>query len=133
MSFSTQQKCPLPHQTGRLQLFIKRELLAETSPESGNLGFKDFNLLDLGDFVEATGKVMRTQRGEISIQPSEMRILAKSIRPLPDQWSGLQDREQVLRKRYLDTILEPESHRRFGVIPPHDCRHPILPAGEGLH
>lgn len=104
-------------QTGRLQLFMKRDLLAETSPEKGTLGFKDLHLVDLGDFVEVTGRVLRTQRGEISIQPSEFRMLAKSIRPLPDQWSGLQDREQVLRKRYLDTILEPESHRRFGVIP----------------
>ncbi len=104
-------------QTGKLQLFIKRDLLAATSAETGTLGFPDLHLLDRGDFIEATGVVLRTQRGEVSIQPTALRILAKSIRPLPDSWSGLQDREQVLRKRYLDTIMEPESHQRFAIIP----------------
>ena len=73
-------------------------------------------MLDLGDIVEATGEVMKTERGEISVQVDSLRLLSKAIRPLPDQWSGLKDREQVLRKRYLDTILEPASFERFGAI-----------------
>ncbi len=72
-----------------------------------SLGYAETNLLDIGDIVEATGKVMRTERGEISVLVENLRLLTKAIRPLPDQWSGLKDREQVLRKRYLDTILEP--------------------------
>ena len=71
-------------------------------------------MLDIGDIIEATGKVVRTERGEISVLVEQLRLLTKAMRPLPDQWSGLKDREQVLRKRYLDTILEPASFERFG-------------------
>jgi len=100
-------------QTGRIQLFLRRQLVQATNPAAGNLGYAELNLLDLGDLVEATGKVMKTERGEISVLVESIRLLTKAIRPLPDQWSGLKDREQVLRKRYLDTILTPETHERF--------------------
>ncbi len=103
-------------QTGKLQLFLRRELVQPTDDSAGRLGYADTNLLDMGDIVEASGKVVRTQRGEISVLVEELRLLTKAIRPLPDQWSGLKDREQVLRKRYLDTILEPASFERFGVV-----------------
>ena len=103
-------------QTGRLQLFLRRNLVQATDAGEGRIGYGETNLLDLGDIIEATGKVVRTERGEISILVESLRLLTKAIRPLPDQWSGLKDREQVLRKRYLDTILEPGSFERFGVI-----------------
>jgi lysyl-tRNA synthetase, class II len=101
-------------QTGRLQLFLRRNLVQPTDKASGSLGYAETNLLDIGDIIEATGKVVRTERGEISVLVERLRLLTKAIRPLPDQWSGLKDREQVLRKRYLDTILEPGSFERFG-------------------
>lgn len=104
-------------QTGKLQLFLRRNLVRPTEAGTNGLGYAETNLLDLGDILEATGKVVRTERGEISVLVEEIRLLAKSIRPLPDQWSGLKDREQVLRKRYLDTILEPASFERFGAVP----------------
>jgi lysyl-tRNA synthetase class 2 len=103
-------------QTSRLQLFLRKKEVAVTDAASGTLGFADLSLVDLGDIVEATGKVMKTQRGEISIMVEKFRLLTKAIRPLPDQWSGLKDREQVLRKRYLDTTLEPASRERFGLV-----------------
>jgi len=103
-------------QTGRIQFFLRKNLLAATDPATGVLGFVDLPLVDLGDIVEATGKVMKTQRGEISILVEKLRLLTKAIRPLPDQWSGLKDREQVLRKRYLDTTLEPANRERFGLV-----------------
>jgi lysyl-tRNA synthetase class 2 len=78
--------------------------------------FSEFNLLDLGDIVEASGKLMRTERGEISVMVEKLRIIGKAFRPLPDQWSGLKDREIILRRRYLDTILEKPSHERFAAI-----------------
>jgi lysyl-tRNA synthetase, class II len=106
----------LQDQTGKLQLFLRRNLVQPTEAASGTLGYAETNLLDIGDIVEATGKVIRTERGEISVLVEQLRLLTKAIRPLPDQWSGLKDREQVLRKRYLDTILEPDSFARFGVI-----------------
>ena len=103
-------------QTGRLQLFLRRNLVQAADAGDGRLGYGEINLLDLGDIIEATGKVVRTERGEISVLVEGLRMLTKAIRPLPDQWSGLKDREQVLRKRYLDTILEPASFERFATI-----------------
>ncbi len=103
-------------QTGRIQLFMRRQLVQPTDKATGNLGYAETNLLDLGDIVEATGKVVRTERGEISVMVESLRLLTKAIRPLPDQWSGLKDREQILRKRYLDTILETSAFDRFGAV-----------------
>jgi lysyl-tRNA synthetase, class II len=103
-------------QTGRIQLFLRRQLVQPTDAASGNLGYAEMNLLDLGDLVEASGEVIRTERGEISVLVSGFRLLTKAIRPLPDQWAGLKDREQVLRKRYLDALLDPASFARFGTI-----------------
>jgi lysyl-tRNA synthetase, class II len=106
----------LQDQTGRIQLFLRRNLVQPADSAKGTIGYADTNVLDLGDIVEATGKVVRTERGEISVLVESLRLLTKAIRPLPDQWSGLKDREQVLRKRYLDAMLEPGSFERFGVI-----------------
>ena len=101
---------------GRIQLFLKKQSVQALSKENGNIGFTEFNLLDLGDIVEASGKLMRTERGEISVMVDQLRIIGKAFRPLPDQWSGLKDREIILRRRYLDTILEQPSHARFAAI-----------------
>lgn len=103
-------------QTGRIQLFLRKNEVAVTEASTGTLGYAELGLADLGDIVEGTGKVMRTKRGEVSIQVSEFRLLTKAIRPLPDQWHGLKDRELVLRKRYLDTTLDTVSRDRFGAI-----------------
>ena len=103
-------------QSGRIQLFCRRQMVQPTDKAAGILGYSEANLLDLGDIVEAAGEVVKTERGEISVLVKSLRLLAKAIRPLPDQWSGLKDREQVLRKRYLDAILEPSSFDRFGAV-----------------
>jgi len=103
-------------QTGRIQLFLRRQLVQATAAAESILGYSDLNLLDLGDVVEATGKVVRTERGEISVLVERLRLLTKSVRPLPDQWSGLKDRELVLRKRYLDLILDRQPHERFAAV-----------------
>lgn len=103
-------------ETGRIQLFLKKQNVLPMDKELGNIGFTEFNLIDLGDIVEATGKVMRTERGEISLLVDRLKIIGKALRPLPDQWSGLKDREIILRRRYLDAILEKTSHDRFAAI-----------------
>lgn len=103
-------------QSGRIQLFLRKQAVKAKDPALGNIGFTEFSLLDLGDIVEATGKLARTERGEISIFVETFKILTKAIRPLPDQWHGLKDREQILRKRYLDVILTPENQERFASI-----------------
>jgi lysyl-tRNA synthetase, class II len=103
-------------QSGRIQLFLRRQLVQPTEASAQTLGYANLNLLDLGDMVEATGKVVKTERGEVSVLVEQLRLLTKAIRPLPDQWSGLKDREQVLRKRYLDVILERGPQDRFAAI-----------------
>ncbi len=95
-------------QTGRLQLFLRRNLVQPTDPSDGRLGYAETNLLDLGDIIEATGKVVRTERREISVLVESLRLLTKAIRPLPDQWSGLEDTETRYRQRYLDLLANPE-------------------------
>jgi lysyl-tRNA synthetase, class II len=104
-------------QSGRIQLFVRKNLLQPTNAAQGNLGYAELNLLDVGDLIEATGTVKKTERGEVSILPETIRLLTKTIRPLPDQWFGLKDRELILRKRYLDVILDPASKERFESIP----------------
>jgi len=103
-------------QSGRIQLFFRRELVQQTDVTAGTLGYADLNLLDLGDLIEASGKVTKTEKGEISVLVELLKLLTKAVRPLPDQWSGLKDREQVLRKRYLDVLLNRQSHERFATI-----------------
>lgn len=98
---------------GRLQLFVQEKELENTNTEKQTLGFNNLNLLDIGDFVEAKGTVAKTSRGEISVIPHTIRILTKSLRPLPDKWEGLQDPELIYRKRYLDLVMNPERKEMF--------------------
>ena len=100
-------------ESGKIQLYIKEEFLAPTSKENQNLGFGDLNLIDIGDILEAEGVVTKTKRGEISIEPKYLRVLAKSLRPLPEKWEGLVDQEQIFRRRYLDLAINPESRELF--------------------
>lgn len=100
-------------QSGTIQLYIKSEVIEKTNPKNGNIGFEDLHLLDVGDIVEAAGTVTKTQKGEISVLVYELRILTKSIRPLPDKWKGLQDKEKIYRQRYLDMIMNPDKRWRF--------------------
>ncbi len=99
--------------SGKIQLYIKQDEMKEPDHTKSELGFTEMELLDLGDFVEAAGIVTKTQRGEISVQPVSLRILVKTLRPLPDQWDGLKDKETRLRRRYLDTNINPEVYQRF--------------------
>lgn len=99
--------------TEKIQLYIKSDTLQDTNVKNQTIGFGDLELFDLGDIVEATGVVTKTQRGEISVAPVSLRMLTKSIRPLPDKWAGLQDKEVKFRQRYLDLIMEPTKKSKF--------------------
>ncbi len=99
--------------SSRLQLYIKEEEINPTNVENQTLGWDDLYLIDIGDHIEAKGIVTKTQRGEISITPKEIRILSKSIRPLPDKWQGLKDTEERYRRRYLDMTMNTEVRHRF--------------------
>ncbi|HET8941754.1 MAG TPA: amino acid--tRNA ligase-related protein, partial [Rudaea sp.] len=91
--------------TGRIQLFVQSNALGET--------YDAFKTWDTGDIVGATGSLMRTKTGELSVRVQQLRLLTKSLRPLPDKWHGLADVEQRYRQRYVDLIVTPEARRTF--------------------
>lgn len=103
-------------QTGRIQLYIRQDSLKPAIAHEGELEYSDLGLLDVGDFVEGTGAVTKTKRGEISILVDRVRILSKSLRPLPEKRAGLRDREAILRRRYLDTTINPEHRKNFEFV-----------------
>jgi lysyl-tRNA synthetase class 2 len=100
-------------ETGKIQLYIKEDVLSETLAAENVLGFSDLRLVDPGDIIEVTGTVTKTARGEISLLADKLRLLTKSLRPLPDSWEGLKDPEYIFRHRYLDLLINPESRRLF--------------------
>src|SRR3990167_5705597 len=88
----------LVDQSGQIQLFFSKDQLPATS-------YQLLQLLDIGDFIEASGKVDKTKAGETTIFVSDFKLLTKSIRPLPSTWFGLKDTEERNRKRYLDLLI----------------------------
>jgi lysyl-tRNA synthetase class 2 len=88
---------PVADVSGTLQLFVDKATL-------GDVAFAAFRDLDAGDWIGATGEVIATKRGELSVRISKFELLQKSLRPLPDKWHGLKDVEQRSRRRYLDLL-----------------------------
>ena len=103
-------------QSGNMQIALRRGEMQGTDAAAGTLGFENFNLLDVGDIVECTGKVGKTKTGEMSIVADSLRILTKSLRAFPDKHFGIKDREIILRKRYIDTTVNPENRVHFEQI-----------------
>ncbi|MCL1929909.1 lysine--tRNA ligase [Candidatus Saccharibacteria bacterium] len=99
--------------SGSLQLFIRDGEIGNVNPENGELGIKQLNLLDTGDFVEAIGEIIKTQTGEISIGVKTLRLLAKSLRPMPLQHEEFSDKEERLRRRYIDINVNKDVRDRF--------------------
>jgi lysyl-tRNA synthetase class 2 len=95
---------------GRLQIYVR-------SDDVGESAYRVFDLLDLGDFVGVAGRVMRTRKGELSVQAREITFLAKALLPPPEKWHGLADVEVRYRQRYLDLLSNPEVRRTFLVRP----------------
>ncbi len=96
--------------SGKIQLYIRNDSYLKIDNKQSELTFQQLELLDLGDFIEAYGKVTKTQRGEISILIS---ILTKTLRPLPDKWDGIKDKETRLRRRYLELATNETSREKF--------------------
>ncbi len=92
--------------SGRIQLFLQRDAL----PEGRYQAFKGW---DIGDIISAEGVLFRTKTNELSVRADDVRLLTKSLRPLPEKFHGLTDQEIRYRKRYLDLIMNQESRNVF--------------------
>ncbi len=91
--------------SGRIQLFLQSTALGDT--------YEAFKGWDIGDIVAAEGGLMRTRTGELSVKADSLRLLVKSLRPLPDKFHGLTDVEQRYRQRYVDLIVSPDAREVF--------------------
>ena len=105
-SFCTLQDGSLGATGGRIQLFITKDGIGED-------GYESFKHLDLGDILGAEGTLFKTKTGELSVRVSNLRLLTKSLRPLPDKFHGMADQEQKYRQRYVDLITDAEARTRF--------------------
>ncbi|MBB1634699.1 lysine--tRNA ligase [Cupriavidus sp. UME77] len=92
--------------SGRIQFYISRDAIGEDV-------YAAFKKWDLGDIVAARGTLMKTKTGELSVAVTELRLLSKSLRPLPGDYYGLADQEQKYRQRYVDLIVSPETRATF--------------------
>ncbi len=98
--------CQIQDRSGRLQLFLQRDTLGEDV-------YKAFKTYDVGDIIGARGEVFRTKAGELSIRVTQLELLTKSLRPLPEKWAGLTDTEARYRQRYVDLTMNPEVREIF--------------------
>ncbi|MGM0446429.1 MAG: lysine--tRNA ligase [Bacillota bacterium] len=92
--------------SGKMQLYVKVDLIGEDRYEL-------FTELDIGDIIGVEGEVFKTNRGQISVKVKEFKLLTKSLRPLPEKFHGLKDKEMRYRQRYLDLIMNPEVKDTF--------------------
>jgi lysyl-tRNA synthetase class 2 len=90
----------------RLQIYVRKD-------EVGERAYRVLELVDLGDFVGAAGRVMRTRMGELSVQLEELTFLSKALLPPPEKWHGLEDVETRYRQRYLDLMANPAVRGTF--------------------
>ena len=96
--------------SARIQLFISKENIRNDDAENIYENFKHW---DLGDIIGASGVLFKTKTGELSIRVSHLRLLTKSIRPLPEKFHGLSDQEVKYRQRYVDLIMSDETKQTF--------------------
>jgi lysyl-tRNA synthetase class 2 len=96
----------LQDQTGRIQLYLRED-------DIGEKGYSLLKDIDIGDIIGANGTVFATKTGEISVYVSNFALLAKSLRPLPEKYHGLQDIETRYRERHLDLFVNPETRKVF--------------------
>src|SRR5256714_345790 len=94
--------------SGQIQVYVNNDVTGAQAHEA-------FKHWDLGDILGVEGRVFKTMKGELSIHAAKIRLLAKSLRPLPEKFHGLTDTEQRYRQRYVDLIVNPEARRTFEI------------------
>jgi lysyl-tRNA synthetase class 2 len=95
----------LQDRTGQIQIFLQRDTLGDS--------YEAFKKYDVGDILAATGTLFKTKTGELSVRVEELRMLTKSLRPLPDKWHGMADVDTRYRQRYVDLIVNEQSRNVF--------------------
>ena len=100
-SFATLQDA-----TGRFQIYVTRDDVGEET-------YGAFKHWDLGDIVAAEGYLFKTRTGELSLHATSIRLLTKSLRPMPDKFHGMQDQELKYRQRYVDLMADEDTRKRF--------------------
>jgi len=96
----------LQDDSGKIQIYIKKEVV-------GDGLYTQFKKWDIGDIVGIKGKLFKTKTGELTIQAEKIKLITKSLRPLPEKWHGLTDVEMRYRQRYVDLIVNPEVRETF--------------------
>lgn len=100
-------------QSGQVQLFLKGDTVEPLNPANSQVGMSELPLLDTGDFIQATGPVIKTKTGEISVDVRQLRLLTKSLRPMPTKQDGFTNKEERMRRRYVDMNVNVEVRERF--------------------
>lgn len=98
--------CDLADRDGKIQLFIKRDMLGEEA-------YAMVKKYDIGDIVGAEGEVFKTKTGEVSVKVKDIVLLSKSLLPLPEKFHGLTDQDLRYRQRYVDLIINPDVKKTF--------------------
>ena len=99
--------------SGQIQLFLQESTVKELDSKVEHIGMAQLPLLDVGDFIEAGGNVIKTQTGETSIDVISLRLLTKSLRPMPTSHDGFTNKEERLRRRYIDTNINKDVYDRY--------------------
>lgn len=99
--------------TGQVQLFLKGDTVEQLNTKHSQVGMNELPLLDTGDFIEATGPVIKTKTGEISVDVRTLRLLTKSLRPMPTKQDGFTNKEERMRRRYVDMNVNEVVRERF--------------------
>jgi lysyl-tRNA synthetase class 2 len=97
----------LQDRTGQIQIFLQRDTLGEA--------YEAFKKFDVGDILAAVGTLFKTRTGELSVRVETLRLLVKSLRPLPDKWHGMADVDMRYRQRYVDLIVNEQSRKVFHI------------------
>jgi lysyl-tRNA synthetase, class II len=97
----------LQDRTGLIQIFLQRDTLGES--------YEAFKKYDVGDILAAVGRLFKTKTGELSVKVESLRMLTKSLRPLPDKWHGMADVDLRYRQRYVDLIVNEQSRKVFAM------------------
>ena len=105
-SFCTLQDASFGSSGGRIQIYVKGEEIGEDL-------YTSFKHWDLGDIVAAEGTVFKTKTGELSLHATKVRLLTKSLRPMPDKFHGISDQEVKYRQRYIDLMTDEDTRKRF--------------------